>query len=82
MQPFESNFYGDTVPMDDKLTVIRKLSKECPTGLLISYKALKKFDFNYEKALHFLREKPIFIRTKNTNAQGSAHGGQAPDKED
>ena len=59
MQPFESNFYGDTVPMDDKLTVIRKLSKECPTGLLISYKALKKFDFNYEKALHFLRENVV-----------------------
>lgn len=45
--------------MNDKLTVIRKLSKECPTGLLISYKALKKFDFDYEKALHFLRENVV-----------------------
>lgn len=41
--------------MDDKLTTIRKLSKECPAGLLFSYKALKKFNFNYQQALLFLR---------------------------
>lgn len=41
--------------MEDTLLLIRKLSKESHTGLLFAYKALKKYDYNYEQALAYLR---------------------------
>ncbi len=41
--------------MDNTLLLVRKLSKESHTGLGFSYKALKKYDYNYEQALAYLR---------------------------
>jgi translation elongation factor EF-Ts len=40
---------------DNTLVVVRKLSKESHAGLLFSYEALKKFDFDYQKALAYLK---------------------------
>ena len=36
------------------LEVIRHLNKESNAGLLFSYKALKHFEYNYDKALAYL----------------------------
>lgn len=36
------------------LDLIRRLSKESHTGLAFSYKALKRFEFDYKKALDYL----------------------------
>lgn len=36
------------------LEVIRRLNKESKAGLLFSYKALKHFEYNYDKALAYL----------------------------
>lgn len=41
--------------MDNTLALIRKLSEESHTGWLFCYKALKKFDYDYQKALDYLR---------------------------
>lgn len=35
--------------------IVRKLSKESHTGLLFCYKALKKFEYDYQKALAYLK---------------------------
>lgn len=40
---------------DSALVTVRKLSKESHTGLLFSYKALKKFGYDYQKALVWLK---------------------------
>lgn len=40
---------------DNTLVVVRKLSKDSNAGLLSSYKALKNFDFDYQKALAYLK---------------------------
>ena len=40
---------------DNMLVAVRKLSKESRAGLLFSYKALKRFDFDYQKALAYLK---------------------------
>jgi translation elongation factor EF-Ts len=40
---------------DNMLVAVRKLSKESHAGLLFSYKALKRFDFDYQKALAYLK---------------------------
>ncbi len=40
---------------DDTLAMVRKLSKESGTGLLFCYKALKRFHYDYPKALAYLR---------------------------
>lgn len=40
---------------DNTLVVVRELSKESRAGLLFSYRALKKFDFDYQKALVYLK---------------------------
>lgn len=37
------------------LEVIRRLSKESDAGLLFSYKSLKHFENNYDKALAYLK---------------------------
>lgn len=39
--------------MDSTLELIRTLNKESHAGLLFSYKALKKFDYNYQQALDY-----------------------------
>lgn len=39
----------------DKLDIARRLSKESHAGLLFCYKALKGFEFDYEKALDYLK---------------------------
>ena len=40
---------------DDTLIVVRKLSKESHTGLMFCYKALKMFEYDYQKALAYLK---------------------------
>ncbi len=40
---------------DNTLVIVRKLSKESHTGLLFCYKALKKFEYDYQKALAYLK---------------------------
>ena len=37
------------------LEVIRQLNKESNAGLLFSYRALKHFEYNYDKALAYLK---------------------------
>lgn len=44
------------------LNLVRRLSKESHTGLLFCYKALKCFEFDYEKALDYLQS----VEFKNT----------------
>ncbi len=39
----------------DTLEQIRMLNKESQAGLLFCYKALKKYGFDYQKALAFLK---------------------------
>lgn len=43
------------IQMDNTLALIRKLSEESRTGLLFCYKALKKYDYDYQKTLDYLR---------------------------
>lgn len=40
---------------DNTLTIIRKLNEESHTGLMFCYKALKKFEYDYQKALAYLK---------------------------
>ena len=40
---------------NDTLIIVRKLSKESHTGLMFCYKALKKFGYDYQKALAYLK---------------------------
>lgn len=40
--------------MDNTLVLIRKLNKESQAGLLFCYKALKKFNYDYQQALVYL----------------------------
>ena len=42
---------------DNTLVIVRKLSKESHTGLMFCYKALKKFGYDYQKALAYLKSK-------------------------
>ncbi len=44
----------DPVP-DSALAAVRKLSAESGMGLLFCYKALKKFGYDYQRALAYLR---------------------------
>ena len=37
------------------LKIVRRLSKESNIGLLFCYKALVRFEFNYDKALAYLK---------------------------
>ncbi len=46
----ESEFRKST----DKLLKIRQLNEESRAGLLFSYKALKYFHYDYQKALQYL----------------------------
>lgn len=39
----------------NELKIVRRLSKESKTGLLFCYKALVRFEFNYDKALAYLK---------------------------
>lgn len=41
--------------MDNTLALIRRLSEESHAGLLFCYKALKKFDYDYQKTLDYLK---------------------------
>lgn len=41
--------------MDNTLILIKKLNEETHAGLLFCYKALKKFDHNYQQALAYLK---------------------------
>ncbi len=40
--------------MDNKLALIRKLNKESHAGFLFCYKALIKFNYDYQQALAYL----------------------------
>ena len=52
--------------MDNTLELIRKLSKESHAGLGFCYKWLKRFDFDYEKALAYLKS-DAFKRSYETH---------------
>ena len=53
------NLRGGKASMSEQptnnLDLVRHLSKERHTGLLVCYKALKGFEFDYEKALDYLK---------------------------
>jgi len=40
---------------DNTLIIVRKLSKESHVGLMFCYKALKRFGYDYQKALAYLK---------------------------
>ena len=44
----------DTIP-DSVLETVRRLSAESRLGLAFCYKALKKFDYDYQRALAYLQ---------------------------
>lgn len=41
--------------MEDRLALIRKLNEESHMGLLFCYKALKKYNYNYQQAFRYLK---------------------------
>ena len=40
---------------EDALMMVRKLSEDSHAGRAFCYKALKRFDFDYQKALFYLK---------------------------
>ena len=48
------------------LDLVRRLSKESHTGLLFCYKTLKCFEFDYEKALDYLKSDEFKNRIRSS----------------
>ena len=46
-------------PPGSVLEVVRKLSEESGMGLAFCYKALKKFGYDYQRALAYLKSDPF-----------------------